>query len=228
MLGFFSFTEITNPMSHGAYNAWHQLDHLPEQFTLDGIRFGQRWVCTADCQKARLAVSPLLAPCHYMTLYLMRDAEVLAEFFALARTLREAGRFFEDRRAHLSGPFEVIDRWVSPHLTLSAGALPFRPCDGIYVVAGPPVDGAALVAHDGVTGAWAFADHPAPDHPTRRRHITVAFVKGDLLRTAATLGQWCLQAARSAAPPAAPLEWAGPLEGIDANHWNWFDRLTPQ
>ena len=36
VLGFFSFTEVTDPSAHEAYNAWHQLDHLPEQFTLDG------------------------------------------------------------------------------------------------------------------------------------------------------------------------------------------------
>jgi len=35
VLGFFSFTEVTDPSAHEAYNAWHQLDHLPEQFTIE-------------------------------------------------------------------------------------------------------------------------------------------------------------------------------------------------
>ena len=30
-LGFFSFTEVTDPGQHRAYNEWHQLDHMPEQ-----------------------------------------------------------------------------------------------------------------------------------------------------------------------------------------------------
>ena len=38
--GFFSFTEVTDPAEHHAYNAWHQLDHLPEQFPLRGPHRG--------------------------------------------------------------------------------------------------------------------------------------------------------------------------------------------
>jgi len=41
-LGFFSFTEITDPNEHHSYNEWHQLDHMPEQFPLSGIVYGQR------------------------------------------------------------------------------------------------------------------------------------------------------------------------------------------
>ena len=50
--GFFSFTEITDPTAHAAYNAWHQLDHLPEQYPLTGIVYGQRWVSTPACRAA--------------------------------------------------------------------------------------------------------------------------------------------------------------------------------
>lgn len=215
MLGFFSFTEVTDPSAHRDYNEWHQLDHLPEQFTLDGVLFGQRWVCSPRCQELRVAASPLLARCHYMTLYLMRDADVLPGFFDLAVQLRDADRFFAERQAHLSGPFEVRDRWVAARIPISAAALPHRPWRGIYVVVGPLVDGAALVEVNGVGGAWAFMEATAP------RHITVAFVDGDLEVTAAALGRWCRQAGE-------PMEWAGPLEGIDAFRWDWFDRLTAQ
>ena len=58
MLGFFSFTEVTDPSAHEAYNAWHQLDHLPEQFTIDGITFGQRWVRSPRCRAAEAATRP--------------------------------------------------------------------------------------------------------------------------------------------------------------------------
>jgi hypothetical protein len=105
VLGFFSFSEVTDPAAHRAYNEWHQLDHLPEQFSLDGILFGQRWVCTPGCRQDRVAVSPLLERCHYMTLYLMRDDGVLPGFFALAQRLRKEDRFFADRLSHLSGSF---------------------------------------------------------------------------------------------------------------------------
>jgi hypothetical protein len=231
VLGFFSFTEVTQPSAHRAYNEWHRLDHMPEQFSLDGVLFGQRWVCTPDCREARVAVSPLLEPCHYMTLYLMRDAGVLPAFFDLAQRLRQADRFFADRRAHLSGPFEVRDRWVSPRVKVSATAVPHRPARGIYVVVGPPVDGAAMVAHQGVAGAWSFAAiEGAAADPSLDRHITVAFIDGDLVTTASQLGQWCLQHAGQG----GTMEWAGPLDlldrvnPIDTDSYDWFDRLTPQ
>jgi hypothetical protein len=235
VLGFFSFTEVTQPSAQRAYNEWHRLDHMPEQFSLDGVLFGQRWVCTPDCREARVAVSPLLETCHYMTLYLMRDAGVLPAFADLAQRLRQADRFFADRRAHLSGPFEVSDRWVSPRVKVSAAAVPHRPARGIYVVVGPPVDGAAMVAHQGVAGAWSFAhtDEAAAGtaaDPSLDRHITVAFIDGDLATTASQLGQWCLQHAGHG----GTMEWAGPLDlldrvnPIDTDSYDWFDRLTPQ
>jgi hypothetical protein len=215
VLGFFSFTEVTDPTAHRAYNEWHQLDHLPEQFSLDGVLFGQRWVCTPECRQARVAVSPQLQPSHYMTLYLMRDADVLPAFAGLAQRLRRADRFFAHRQAHLSGPFEVQDRWVSPRVKVSDAVLPFRPSQGIYVVVGPPVDGPAMIDRQGVAGAWSFADDGLS------RHITVAFVDGDLTSTAQELGRWCLENSHG-------LEWAGPLERLDSGSYDWFDRLTPQ
>jgi hypothetical protein len=215
VLGFFSFTEVTDPGAHEAYNEWHQFDHLPEQLTLDGIHFGQRWVCSPWCRQVRVKVSPLLEPCQYMTLYLLRDADVLPSFFALAERLRAEQRFFASRHAHLAGPYEVTGRWAAPQAKLSAAAVPFRPTTGIYVVVGPPVDGASMSTHVGVVGVWQFTDRAAD------RHITVAFLKGSLSDTALPLGEWCL-----AADPAP--EWAGPLERIEASQWGWFARLTSQ
>ena len=160
-----------------------------------------------------------------MTLYLMRDVGVLPEFFELAEKLRRQDRFFAARTSHLSGPFAVGARWVSPGLALSAAALPHRPAHGVYVVVGPPVDGERLVAEPGVAGAWSFS--ALTDGPQERPEITVAFVDGDLLATAASLGTWLSEPAVGLPGEPAP-EWAAPLEVIDANHYDWFDRLTPQ
>jgi hypothetical protein len=227
VLGFFSFTEVTDPTAHRAYNEWHRLDHLPEQYSLDGLLLGQRWVCTPACRRARVAVSPLLEPCHYMTLYLMRGPDVLPGFFDLAHRLRRADRFFAERRAHLSGPFEVQDRWVAPRVKVSAAVIPHRPAPGIYVVVGPAVDGTALVAHEGVAGAWAFTDTDTDATPEAdpRRTITVAFIDGDLDTTAQELGRWCLE---HSPVTDRPMEWAGPLAALDTDTYDWFDRLTPQ
>ena len=213
MLGFFSFTEITDPSAHEAYNAWHQLDHLPEQFTLEGVRFGQRWVRSPRCRAAEAASGPQLGPFHYMTLYLLRDRDVVAPFFALGQRLYDEDRFFAARRAVLSGPFDVVGSWAAPRVAVSAGAIPFRPAEGVYAVVGPRIDGAALVDEHGVAGVWQFADG--------ERSVTVAFVDGDLWRVAGALGT-SLQSL-GVAP-----EWAGPLERVDAFRWDWFATLTPQ
>jgi hypothetical protein len=212
VLGFVSFTEVTDPSAHEAYNAWHQLDHLPEQFTIDGISFGRRWVRSPRCRAAESATSPLLEPFHYLTLYLLRDEQVIPEFFALAERLRAADRFFAARRTLLSGPFAIVGRWAAPRVAVSPGAVPFRPARGVHVVVGPEVDGAELVDHHGVAGAWQFAD---PEHG---RYIAVTFVDGDLWQASAALGT-----AGAASP-----EWAGPLERVDAFRWDWFATLTPQ
>jgi len=219
VLGFFSFTEITDPSAHEAYNAWHQLDHLPEQFTIDGISFGQRWVRSPHCRAAEAVVVPELEPFHYMTLYLMRDEQVVPPFFALAERLRAVDRFFAARRALLSGPFEVVGRWAAPRVAVSPGAVPFRPAQGVYVVVGPEVDGAALVDHSGVAGVWQFADTAAG------RTITVAFVDGDLWQVSAAIG--AAERRDDVSGDASP-EWAGPLERVDAFRWDWFATLTPQ
>ena len=212
MLGFFSFTEVTDPSAHEAYNAWHQLDHLPEQFTIDGISFGRRWVRSPRCRAAGSAASALLEPFHYMTMYLLRDEQVVPEFFALAERLRAADRFFAARRAILSGAFPVVGRWAAPRVAVSPEAVPFRPAEGVYVVVGPRVPAEELVTRHGVAGAWQFAD------ADQGRCITVAFVDGDLWEASAGLGD-----VGGAAP-----EWAGPLERVDAFRWDWFATLTPQ
>jgi hypothetical protein len=213
VLGFFSFTEVTDPSAHEAYNAWHQLDHLPEQFTIEGITFGQRWVRSPRCRSVEARSGDGLETFHYMTLYLMRDAEVLPPFFALAERLWAEDRFFRARRAVLSGPFEVVGAWAAPRVAISPEAVPWRPAHGVYAVVGPSIDGQGLVDLPGVAGAWQFGDG--------ERTITVAFVDGDLWHAAADLGRLC-------DGDGPGLEWAGPLERVDAFRWDWFATLTPQ
>jgi hypothetical protein len=228
VLGFFSFTEVTDPNAHEAYNEWHQFDHMPEQFSIPGIVFGQRWVCSPPCAEARVAVSPLLARCHYMTLYLISDADVLPEFFGLARRMQAEGRFFAARTSHLSGPFDVVGQWAAGRAVVSGAAVPFRPSEGVYVVvqAAGPVDQQSAVRAEvldnvasvpGVAGAWQFAERSdgPPGQKGERRAITVAFVDQDFWGTSARLGErFTVLGAR--------LEWAGPLERVDPRQWVWF------
>jgi hypothetical protein len=210
-LGFLSFTEITDPARHRAYNEWHQLDHMPEQFPLDGVAYGRRWVSTPACRAARAVSGERLDPIHYLTCYLMTEpvTRTLEEFKALAVELRDAGRWFEERRAVLSGPFPLIDGAAAPRVRVSAAAVPWRPERGVYAVVAPADDPGPgcdeWCAVPGVAGAWVFADE--------RRAVTLAWCDDDPLAVASRVG--------SLVPARAEL--AGPFATVMPGEWDWFD-----
>ena len=223
-LGFFSFTEITDPNEHHSYNEWHQLDHMPEQYPLDGIAYGQRWVSTPACRAARLVSEEPLDSIHYMTLYLMTEpvARTLREFMQLGRDLHAVGRFHLHRKARLSGPFPFRGAAVAPRVLISAEAVPYRPNLGVYVeveeLAARDSGGVdadhldELCALDGVAGAWSFADDG--------RRVTVTWLDAPPLAMAAVIDP--LIERRRAGSGDRTL-FAGPLEAITPWQWGWFD-----
>jgi hypothetical protein len=225
-LGFFSFTEITDPSEHRSYNVWHQLDHMPEQYPLPGMAFGQRWVSTPACRAARAVDGPLLDAVHYVTLYLMTEPveETLEAFRALGGHLRQVGRFHEHRRALLSGPFDVESAAAAPRVLISAEAVPYRPNRGAYLVVeegeAEPADDDALLETDGVAGVWTFvsaAERRGAWHPGRRR-LTVCFLDEEPLAVAGALGDVVGRGAGD-----RTVIHAGPVETVTPWHWDWFD-----
>jgi hypothetical protein len=239
-VGFFSFTEITDPGEHHAYNEWHQLDHMPEQYPLEGLAFGQRWVSTPACAKARVVSEAPLDATHYMTLYLMTDPvdRTLREFYELGGRLRALGRFHRHRRSRLSGPLRVLDTAAAPRVLVSAEAVPYRPNRGVYVVVEEPRDRAALddytrwlhvEHHDrlldvpGVAGLWTFSTSAAfRDHPwdTGDRRITVLWLDGEPLAVASKIDE--ADNARRAYDDTTHVMFSGPLETIVPWEWDWF------
>jgi hypothetical protein len=223
-IGFFSFTEITDPGEHHSYNEWHMLDHMPEQYPLDGIAYGQRWVSTPACRAARLVSEMPLDPIHYMTLYLMTEPveRTLGEFMQLGRDLHKVGRFHLHRRAQLSGPFPFRAADVAPRVLISAEAVPYRPNLGIYVeveevpeagdLPADPGHLAALVAVPGVAGAWSFSDES--------RRMTVSWLDAPPLEVSARLDP--IVGRRRDAANTHTL-FAGPLEAITPWEWDWFE-----
>jgi hypothetical protein len=250
-IGFFSFTEVTGRAEHRSYNGWHQLDHMPEQYQIPGLVFGQRWVSTPACRRARAFDSPTLEPIHYMTLYLMGEPvdATLVEFRALGERLRGANRFFEHRRSRLSGPFAVTGAVAAPRVLVSADATPYRPNRGVYVVvhdraAAPAAPSAAAgrrpestegepdgfaraaVEADGVAGVWTFAtDGRFAGHGWRPgdKTITVCYLDDEPLAVVASLDEFVRA---EAARDWSSVLFAGPLETITPWHWDWFDTPT--
>lgn len=231
--GFVSFTEITDPGQHRAYNEWHQLDHLPEQFPLPGIAFGQRWVSTPACRAARSASGERLDPVHYFTLYLMTEPleATLTDFASLGRRLHDVGRFHLHRRARLSGPLAVVAAAAAPRVLVSAEAVPYRPNRGVYVVVAPAVqavqlDPSDVLDVDGVAGVWTFGPLEVGRTPEPSRgdasahHVTVCYLDEEPLAVVPRLEPRL--ARRWADGVAAPL-LAGPFETILPWHWDWFE-----
>jgi len=250
-IGFFSFTEVTDPAEHRSYNDWHQLDHMPEQFPIPGVVFGQRWVSTPACRRMRALDDSELAPVHYMTLYLMGEPvdATLKEFRAVGERLRAAGRFHEHRRSRLSGPFAVTGLEAAPRVLVSAEAIPFRPNRGVYVVvragrrdstSGPRTPGpaddrsrtaderdvalaGALLEVGGVAGVWTFASDERFD-----RH---GWRPGDKTITVCYLDAAPISVASSLSDIVRAsvdenswsVVFAGPLETITPWSWDWFD-----
>ncbi|HEX5096236.1 MAG TPA: hypothetical protein VFX21_09490 [Acidimicrobiia bacterium] len=221
-VGFFSFTEITDPGEHHSYNEWHMLDHMPEQFPLPGVAWGQRWVSTPACRSARSVSAPPLDAIHYVTCYFMTEPldETLRDFYALGRELARAGRFHQHRASHLSGPFSRDAIAAAPRVLVRPEAVPFRPHLGVYVVVAPaPVPVDALVECAGVAGAWSFtaagerfAAHPWQPGP---RAVTVAYLDDAPLTVAPKID--ALVRVHDG------VEFAGPFETITPWHWDWFD-----
>jgi hypothetical protein len=229
-LAFFSFTEITDPGAHRAYNEWHQLDHLPEQYTIPGIAYGERWVATPECRAARAVDGDLVAPAHYVTLYLMGEplAETLAEFGALAVALHKADRFFRPRRACLAGPFDITGRAAADRVLVAADVVPMRPNRGVFVVvedaSGPLPDATlpALSEVPGVAGAWSFSTATglaAPNVDLGEHRVTVVWLDDEPLAVAPALSK--LVTAGDLFP--GPVIFAGPFEAITPWTWDWFD-----
>jgi hypothetical protein len=239
-VGFFSFTEITDAAGHRAYNEWHQLDHMPEQFPLPGVAHGQRWVATPQCQRARAVDEELLRPAHYMTLYLMADPvdRTLEDFMELGQRLHGLGRFYRHRRAQLSGPFQFLEAHAAPRVAISPEAVPYRPNLGVYVIVEEPIAGQNLDPYlrrlredhlpevlglPGVAGAWSFATSPrlaGPGWSSGNRRITVCYLDEDPVSVAGALRP--LLAERWNDAPVRPV-FAGPLETITPWEWGWFD-----
>ena len=198
--GFVSFTEVAAG-AHHSYNEWHLFDHMPEQYPLDGIDFGQRWVLTPALRAHMRADAPLDRT-HYVTLYLMREPidDTLRAFQSLAVELRELDRFHMHRTSHLAGAMKVVDQRAAERALVRAEAVPYRPNRGVHVRLG---DGPATVDHPAVAGVWTFE--------TDDFVATWCWLDGDPEQAAPTLVD---DSAKFSATFATVDPWAS---------WDWFE-----
>lgn len=221
-----------------AYLEWHMLDHLPEQYRIDGMRHGQRWISTAACRGVRAAseapfdevdhiVSYLFAPPTHAT---MEDS--IDVFFTLGNSLYQGGRMpLRLPRKHL-GIYDLIARSASPGTLVGADVLAWRPARGVYMVveqSGGPVEVApghalgALLDIDGVAGLWSYRGtsgrHGRVD-AAEDLEVTVCYLDEDPVMVAERVGDHL--ATYWAEGSVRPL-LAAPFEIVEP--WRWEHQL---
>lgn len=187
---FFSFPSVTDADHHADYNAWHQLDHRPENLALPGVLHGDRWVRTPDCVAASTLSDPRLATSQYVAMYWFAEpvSASVAAWKELGDTTLQQGRrpdlLWTTRP--LMGLFRPIKGYLNPLVPISLNAMPFRPHRGVYVsvtgVAQPHSAAAqrlfhfhdtvripSLVAMPGVIGGWTFISESSYQEPAGQK-----------------------------------------------------------
>ena len=155
---FFSMTSTPAGGDEDEYLRWHLLDHLPEQYTIPGIRLGTRWRADDALVSLRLVARQELADVRHVMSYLLTEPveATLTEFVQLGARLREAGRYPHAATPHLLGAYERTSSWSAPSATVTAEALPFRAHRGVYLVVERPPADEPVVEH---WRAWHEAEH---------------------------------------------------------------------
>jgi hypothetical protein len=209
------------------YIEWHGLDHHPEQYGIDSIRLGQRWVSTPACRAARVAEHERFAAVDHVMQYLFADPSdaALDEFFALGAELHAAGRMPIRLPAVELGGYDLVERCASARVLIRDEVLPWRPVRGGYLIiergdAGTELS--ALCDVPGVAGAWRYRGGAFHKRfaDTSDLTLTVCYLDDDVTSTASRLGAVLAGSWRdeSSALLAAPFEAVVP--------WSW-DRALP-
>lgn len=246
---FFSFTELPDVTSHREYNAWHQLDHRPENLALPGVLHGERWVRSPDCAAASVAADPRFESFHYLNSYWLREPidQSRLEWQALgARSLQWGRRpdLHLAKRNHLQF-CEPVKGYAHPRVLLSPDVLPLRPNLGVWLTVARIGDDPAaandlyqwydevripdMLGCPGVAGGWTFVDEgsfdPAHEGASLRFHLY--FLDDDPLEVAAALAEheaeWAAAGRGRDRAPAEAVLFAGPLRRIIPWQWDWFD-----
>jgi hypothetical protein len=219
------------------YLEWHQLDHMPEQYQIPGLLYGQRWASTPECRAARAVQSERFNPTNHVVQYLIGDPPepVIDEWFELGAELGRLGRFPHRLPAVLLGAFDVQTCHAAASALVTDEVVPYRPNRGAYLVVERPDDFAAplgwaaeqverLLGIDGVAGMWTFAASPTlrPDRFDQTGYLaSVCYLDGDPVTVAPAIAD--VFAERWAAVPVTP-ELAAPFETVRAWEWQRFSR----
>jgi hypothetical protein len=242
-VGFFSLSRPSPDGDDRSYLAWHQLDHMPEQYQLPGLVLGQRWFSTPACRAARAAEDGDWSEVEHIVCYLMGEPvdQTINDFYALGRSLADAGRFPRSLPSHYRGALGLVETRAAPRALISPEVVPFRPHRGVYLIVEEHPEEAPegpaeapdrdmldeLVAVPGVAGAWRYASSATARHPRFTAgdvEMTVCYLDDD---PATVAGRLAPVMARASAERPARLALAAPFESMVAWDLDHFDGSVP-
>jgi hypothetical protein len=241
-VGVFSLSGSSATGNDAPYLRWHALDHLPEQYQIPGVLWGQRWVSTPACRAARAAEQGRFREVEHVVQYLFGEPvhQALEDFAELGPRLAELGRFPERLPSVLVGPFHFLEGFASHAALVSAEVAPFRPNRGMYLIVERPADPARadptelhwkreqiapLLELPGVAGLWLFAASPYYAHrrwDVGQHRVAIAYLDDEPAKVAAALRP--VVARRWAATPVEPV-LAAPFETLLP--WQWERHARP-
>lgn len=223
-----------SPGADARYLTWHQLDHMPEQYRLDGLRLGARWVSTPRCAAARLAASERFTAVDHLVTYLFGAPvdSALQQFFDLGQALSDGGRMPEALPSVELAGYELIGRYSTAGALVGADVLPWRPATGVYLLIERCVDSVDVVERPdqllgvpGVAGIWVFQGTqrllPGRLANTSGLRASLCYLQQDPVLVAAGIDS--VIAGKNGAQ-VDRLEFAGPFEALVPWHW---DRVLP-
>ncbi|OBI43363.1 hypothetical protein [Mycobacterium sp. E796] len=178
-LTFFSFVALDDPEPelHRRYNAWHQLDHRPENLALPGVAWGDRWARTAECRVTSVADAEL-ADTDYVAMYWFRNPvrQAVREWEQLGVDSFEWGRgpMIPGVRRTLLAFFRPVKGYAAASSLVSPAVIPYRPNRGLHLTMTRFADPLGADTHEshrwedrilipelldipGVAGAWTFS-----------------------------------------------------------------------
>ena len=215
------------------YLRWHVLDHLPEQYRIDGMRNGTRWFSNGACRSARAASEAPYDDVDHIVAYLFGGPDdvsvdsAIDVFFSLGGSLHAIDRMPVSLPRVEVGGWVLVSKVASPRVMAGADVVPWRAQRGIYVViehvtAGvDPQDLDDLVGVDGVAGVWRFAaghDRNPRFDDNGGRSLTICYLDDDPVTVASRIGDRL--GARWADGRAVPM-LAAPFHAVVP--WSWDD-----
>ncbi|MET7399438.1 hypothetical protein ABZS66_38745 [Dactylosporangium sp. NPDC005572] len=250
---FLTFTHLTDMTRHAEYNAWHQLDHLPENELLPGVAWGDRWVRTPGCAAAGHVGDTAFAPVQYAVAY---GFQAPLEPALQAWTDLNQRALWWGRRPELAwterrpvGFFHPVKEYAAARVLVSPAAIPHRPHRGVHLTlsrtAAPSVPAGAayfaaldrdlipaMLAIPGVAGAatYRFAEgagvfgSPATGGESDLV-VRILYLDGDVLETSARIeDEQPDWIGRASAPgDVEHVLLSTPMLSIRPWEWDWFE-----